>query len=847
MPKDRASAEVLQHVRVAGPTHHASVFSRPSAREILRTIWEHRAIRGMGSESIEILAELRGETPLPPMDGDAHNFLAGNQDNDDAWEDVDESEDSAQEAITLAIQDVMAAYGGICHKADKRTWRNRVDNMEKNWTLLISRLTNVYLTWCYPPSPLVPMDVDPSYSFMIDVIDTYALTPSTTISQSADLSTAEALVRHGYLGNSPINPSLAILLKTLELFRCLKLVKASFSAEAFAKLVCYQYYIPYRPLYRTAITDVFDVYLSIQRSIAQRVMKSLGHNEPDWHARNGCPACFYVVCVPVPSAEHEVTRPFQLVSEKLPRFSHLIGMDSNNSLKRLATSGSCTTGDTRDFGSDYHLPRNFIDSFVHKVKSREKQPKANIPACGNQSDDDDEADDLSKDDTGDLMGGTTDSLTPCTSHWKVAASDGKKHMWDIFNETGIFTSACQHVLILWVADMVQSGEQAKYALATVAELQNTLGQDLMIAYDIGCDFSKAIDDSSLGPQARALRIRFCVNAFHGYSHSYNSDQISSLWWFGTPGMPLVTGDGYINQYFRQWDHEKYSNLGLMLYNNLRQALDIIQSQSLVLEQALESLQLSLDDLKRFSNEERIFFLQLRDEEDDNLYAVAYVEALQELRSASEELAPVSPRFNDKAPDVPTISWQQPRTGATDYNADLSNTRKLETRRRYLREHVKQLTAEVTELEVTLNIEGRWQPGNAVYQQTIQYMVTHKYQCALGKLQWLVILWLFELHKLNLAQTGYRMCTYITKNLQRHCKAIRNTVKEYNAPAQALDPPHETLDWMRVSHYSFFDKFTLLQDTRGNLRSKPWAQPHICETMRIARRITSACAEVENVN
>ena len=119
---------------------------------------------------------------------------------------------------------------------------------------------------------------------------------------------------------------------------------------------------------------------------------------------------------------------------------------------------------------------------------------------------------------------------------------------------------------------------------------------------------------------------------------------------------------------------------------------------------------------------------------------------------STELAEASRRFNDKAA---ALSWAEPRTGATDYAGDLSATRKLETRRRYLRERVKQLTEELNEMEVAMNIDVRWQPEDRMFRDTLQYMSTRKYQRALGKLQRLVIQRLFELHKMNLAQTGTR--------------------------------------------------------------------------------------------
>ena len=72
-------------------------------------------------------------------------------------------------------------------------------------------------------------------------IDIYTLASRVRIPVTRDQRTAEALATAGYIGNTPITPSIAISFDTLELFRCLKLVKASFSTEAFAKLICYKY------------------------------------------------------------------------------------------------------------------------------------------------------------------------------------------------------------------------------------------------------------------------------------------------------------------------------------------------------------------------------------------------------------------------------------------------------------------------------------------------------------------------------------------------------------------------------------------------------------------------------
>ena len=80
------------------------------------------------------------------------------------------------------------------------------------------------------------------------------------------------------------------------------------------------------------------------------------------------------------------------------------------------------------------------------------------------------------------------------------------------------------------------------------------------------------------------------------------------------------------------------------------------------------------------------------------------------------------------------------------------TRKLETRVRFLRERVAQLTEEALNMEERAGI-SRWQPSDPQYMETLRYIEERRYHRALGKLQRLVILRLFELHKLNLAQTG----------------------------------------------------------------------------------------------
>jgi hypothetical protein len=79
----------------------------------------------------------------------------------------------------------------------------------------------------------------PAYStFEIEVIDIYTLDASATILYSSEDLPINALIKSGYLGNTPMRPTLAISLKTLELFWRIRSRKSSFSVEAFTKVVC---------------------------------------------------------------------------------------------------------------------------------------------------------------------------------------------------------------------------------------------------------------------------------------------------------------------------------------------------------------------------------------------------------------------------------------------------------------------------------------------------------------------------------------------------------------------------------------------------------------------------------
>ncbi|KAG2342576.1 hypothetical protein BDR05DRAFT_976453 [Suillus weaverae] len=93
-----------------------------------------------------------------------------------------------------------------------------------------------------------------------------------------------------------------------------------------------------------------------------------------------------------------------------------------------------------------------------------------------------------------------------------------KRSWGVYDEMGVFIAVCHHGFCLLIADMIQSGELAKYPLSVVTKLLDAFGMDLGSSYDIRCQFKTTLDNSTLGPCACSLHHTFLVGAFHGHSH-----------------------------------------------------------------------------------------------------------------------------------------------------------------------------------------------------------------------------------------------------------------------------------------------------------------------------------------
>lgn len=72
---------------------------------------------------------------------------------------------------------------------------------------------------------------------------------------------------------------------------------------------------------------------------------------------------------------------------------------------------------------------------------------------------------------------------------------------------------------------------------------------------------------------------------------------------------------------------------------------------------------------------------------------------------------------------------------------------------FLSEQAEKTLFEVIQMESVMGITHRWGPSDPEYVRAVEYVNTQKYHKVLEHLHKLVVQWLFELHKMNLSNTG----------------------------------------------------------------------------------------------
>ncbi|KAJ7143092.1 hypothetical protein C8R43DRAFT_954234 [Mycena crocata] len=698
---------------------------------------------------------------------------------------------------------------------DWRTRRDRTETRNRQFLSQMPEMVKAYLRLCAEPEmPARPgaernaraPTVDEVWE--LDVVDMFNTTNIEVKLNPRGDGVVPALIMEGMMPCAPYEPNVAIKIRVLEAYRVMHC--------AYKPYLCQQFSIAY------------DVYLDIRRRVDGRVMKVLGRDS-SWRLKHACPACMY-----------------KLEGEDKLIFDILTTMDGNDSLKRVlrrekCSMEGCETGeptlgqskervDNCDAGDGYYLSREKVERWA-KTRLAAMLPMQ----AGNSAED-----------------------NPCADRWKNMVNDVTSKMWGIFDETGIFLALCRHGFVLVLADMIRSGELAKYPLAVVKELLDVFGLDIGAGYDVGCHFGATVANSDLGDLAREKNLRCLVGSFHGHAHN-RLCQLSFLATY-VEGMGLEDLEGceryfsrsnglakscrYANRFHRQQEittyakhfdsFETYANLSKFLCTNYRQALNILKTEATLKTWMTQEGMTSYNEFRGWLNEERDYLLSLKDapKKDEETLEMVYVQKLVNLSASQAKYSLVAAEAKKARGDDATYT-----PGAS----------KEELARRRAKEKVERDQDTVEELEEILKITARWTTTSPKWLSTVVEVKKRRYQTALDALELLIVERIFELTKMNQSQTGYKMRKHIAKALQSRSKAVRNAIDRYNTAATLLDPPMPQLSWEQVVEYAFLADFDILRDTRAEVRSRPWTRPAYRLAMDRFFKILRAKEEIKRLN
>ncbi|KAF8491972.1 hypothetical protein BU17DRAFT_104011 [Hysterangium stoloniferum] len=131
-----------------------------------------------------------------------------NDDDGDWVTDVGDKPDEIYRELEDSIRDMESNHVHYIKTSDIRDRHDRLECQNAAWALILPLLVDAHLQWEHtgPPKVIPEVEVHKSQDVMFPLDDQ---TPNVT------------MARHGYFGNAPHHPSIAISTSTLELLRVL--------------------------------------------------------------------------------------------------------------------------------------------------------------------------------------------------------------------------------------------------------------------------------------------------------------------------------------------------------------------------------------------------------------------------------------------------------------------------------------------------------------------------------------------------------------------------------------------------------------------------------------------------
>ncbi|KAJ7190380.1 hypothetical protein GGX14DRAFT_382252 [Mycena pura] len=732
-------------------------------------------------------------------------------------------------------------------RKDNRDRWDRTLRRNIAWDLQMPKILEAYLVWSYNQGEDPWSTLGDSYEGYevesiipnLKVVDIYSTYHINAEILKEDTCFAAGLIRQGLVPCAPLKIKVAFTIRVIEVFRNLHLRCPSFSKHAFVKGICDISKIPFTKTLSQQFSIVYDVYLDIRERCRKRVAQKLGLDAPHTRLKTCCPACTY-----------------KLEGEEKLIFEMLFTMDGNDSLKRMLRRTKLEEWEEDEKGDlhrdgpskerpddrvppgDYYLDRADVDKWTKEVLTR-------LLAEGAQ-------------------GAVDEEGTPCEERWKNMVNELTARMWGIFDETGIFLALCRHGFVLVVADMVKSGEMAKYPVAVVELLLNVFGEGLVGGYDIGCKLRGTLRRSPLGDLAAAMGYNSFVGAFHGHAHnrlcqlkclvSYITgmgiDDLEGCERYFAKSNALAASTRYASVFHRQQEIVTYmmhtdlfdtaENLSAFLCTKYRLAKERVALLP-ALKKWMRANQVQTFETFNTWLKEEFEWLSIRSKEPkEETLEMEYYQKLVNYYASQEVL--------QKQWDITTAERHRTEPLLNDLYREAQRVGQIESKRRAALEYRDKNLETVLNLEAQLGITERWKPGFPDWEKAAVLVSNRRYQRCIDDLEGKIVARLFELTDMNQSHTGYAMRKHMAQALSTRSQAIKTSLEKYNAAAAALEIPRPPLTWEEVVDYVFLSDFDLLRDTnRVDPADRPWGEPGARLATNNFNKICRGREEIKRLN
>ncbi|KAF8336202.1 hypothetical protein F5887DRAFT_1247567 [Amanita rubescens] len=714
---------------------------------------------------------------------------------------------------------------------DYRTRNDRVQRQVDAWQGQLSTLVDAYLVWKHGAS-LQPVTPSATSAWPLNTLTMTECRLIHFIHVPGVKYINETLVRYGYLGASPDQPSLAFAFSVFDIYRQLHRVCPRLGIESFTRALNNVHHNIPQPHLAEQFRCAYDCYLEITSAVDKRVEHALERSPLTYLKTATCPPCMYKV-----------------KDEPLLMYSMMAAMDGNNSLKLVDESirAGQPRADNRQSLSPRWISTVDVDKFIDDGVT-----KASRPAGENDTDED-------------WLKAVTESDEPrsdlpvCIERWKNAGPDARKKMFALFSVSGIFLAVCRHGHILSICDMIRSGELMKYPLAITDHLIDTYGPRIALGYDIMCAFNVTLARSSIGVKARDAGLVGVVPSFHGYAHNRGcqlgwhplytdgvgledfeecertfskSNELATVTRFATP----YHRHQEINEFIFHHDIDKHVNSADFIYQNYRQALETITSSTVELRLLETRLKTTSSDYEKYICEEREYLKSLKKERPEVNMAAEYLVLLKKLEKAMDDTKNAKAEYEKNLHCIHGNSHEK--------SPEVS---RIITRYRTTSDRFQVISDSILQYEDMHLIEVRWTPDSSKYKEASKLLSEQKYLKAVDGLERLVIQRSQETAKLGMARVGYALRTKIGEGLKNRAGAVCTALQAYNTTASQLNPPREPLTWASVMRMADLAEFDLLKDTRQRTNDKPWAKHDVREAIRLHLKIKRAREEIDRLN